>query len=266
MNAPVVMGVLNLTPDSFSDGNRYASIDEAFTRARAMCNEGASIIDIGGESTRPGATPVSEHEELDRVIPLIELLHRELDCIVSVDTMKPAVMQAACIAGADMVNDVNALRADGAIDAVKAYGVAACLMHMQGAPDSMQVAPRYEDVVIDVRDFLSTRVAACVEAGIPRNKLLIDPGFGFGKTLQHNLALFSRLEIFAKLELPILIGVSRKAMLALGSTLPIDRRLPAGLAAAALAVWKGAHIIRTHDVCATVQAVKFAAAVRPSTA
>lgn len=266
LSAPVVMGVLNLTPDSFSDGGRHTSLGAAIAHAHMMCDEGAAIIDVGGESTRPGAAPVHLQEELDRVVPVIERLCRELDCIISIDSMKPAVMQAACSAGASMVNDVNALRAEGAIDVVKARGVAACLMHMQGEPRSMQAEPRYDDVVTEVHDFLAERVAACLHAGIPRSRLLVDPGFGFGKSLQHNLSLFAHLKAVSSLGLPVMIGVSRKGMLGQILNLPVDQRLNAGLAAAAIAVWQGVHIIRTHDVRATVEALKFAAAVRAVTA
>jgi dihydropteroate synthase len=266
LRTPVVMGVLNLTPDSFSDGGRYNEMTAALARARTMLEEGAAIIDIGGESTRPGAAAVSAQEELDRVIPVIEHLRKTRDCVISIDTMKPEVMAAACVAGAELINDVNALQADGALAVARAHGAAVCVMHMQGVPQTMQAAPQYRDVVGEVRDFLVARVAACVAAGIDRDSIVIDPGFGFGKSLAHNLFLFKQIHAFEDLALPILVGVSRKSMLGQVLNLPVERRLNAGLAAAALAVNQGARIIRTHDVLATVEAVKFAAAVRQATA
>jgi dihydropteroate synthase len=256
------MGVLNVTPDSFSDGGRYVAPDVALRRAAEMLSEGATIIDVGGESTRPGAASVSEAEELDRVVPVIERLCSELDCIVSIDTMKPAVMRAACAAGAEIVNDVFALRAPDALAAVRESGAAAVLMHMRGEPRSMQQQPEYHDVVAEVDAFLAERIDACVAAGIPRQKLLIDPGFGFGKTLDHNLSLFAALDTFAKHQLPLLVGVSRKSMFGQLLQLPVERRMHAGVAAATLAVAAGAAVIRTHDVQATVDAVRFAAAIR----
>lgn len=256
------MGILNVTPDSFSDGGRHVLRDEALAAARRMVDEGAAVIDVGGESTRPGAQPVGEQEELDRVIPVIEAIARELDCTISIDTMKPAVMRAAGAAGAHLVNDVNGLRAAGAVDAVAECRMAACLMHMRGTPQTMQAAPAYEDVVAEVKSFLLSRVTVCEAAGIPRERLLLDPGFGFGKLLDHNLALFASLDAFVALGLPVLVGVSRKGMIGQILDLPVDRRLNGGLAAAALAVSMGAKLIRTHDVQATVEAVKFATAVR----
>ncbi|GAC1625570.1 MAG: dihydropteroate synthase [Nevskia sp.] len=262
LSAPVVMGILNVTPDSFSDGGRHRVLDAAVARARAMVGEGAAIIDVGGESTRPGAVPVGEAEELDRVIPVVERLAREFDCVISIDTMKPAVMLAAGAAGAHLVNDVNALRARGAVEAVRDGGLAACLMHMRGEPQTMQDAPAYEDVGREVEDFLAIRVRDCIAAGIPRAKLLIDPGFGFGKQLEHNLSLFAQLPRFVATGLPVLVGVSRKGMLGQLLNLPVERRVHAGLSAAALAAWFGASVIRTHDVQATAEAVNFAAAIR----
>ena len=259
---PVIMGVLNVTPDSFSDGGRHRLIEAAVARARVMIDEGAALVDVGGESTRPGAAPVTEQEELDRVLPVVQRLSRELDCAISIDTMKPAVMAAACAAGAHLVNDVNALRAPGAIAVVKAHGAAACLMHMQGEPRTMQIEPRYDDVVAEVGQFLAERIAACAQGGVARERLLIDPGFGFGKSQRHNLRLLARLGVLVDLGVPLLVGVSRKAMLGKYPNRPVDQRLHAGLAAAALAVWQGASVIRTHDVRATVEAVEFAAAVR----
>ncbi len=261
LSTPQIMGVLNLTPDSFSDGGQHVGVEAALAHARRMIGEGASIIDVGGESTRPSAAPVSEQEELQRVIPVIERLRQEIDCVISIDTRHAAVMAAACAAGAELINDVGALRASGAVDAALQSRAAVCLMHMQGEPGTMQQAPVYDDVVAEVATFLQVRVAACEAAGIPRSRLLIDPGFGFGKTLPHNLRLMSALETFRDLGLPLLVGVSRKSMLGQLSGLAVDQRLAPGLAAAALAVWQGARIIRTHDVAPTVEAVRFAAAV-----
>jgi dihydropteroate synthase len=262
LSAPVVMGILNVTPDSFSDGGLHASLESALARARRMVDEGAAIVDVGGESTRPGALPVGEQEELDRVVPVVERIVREVGCTVSVDTMKPAVMAAACAAGAEIVNDVNALRSPGALQAVARHRAAAVLMHMQGEPRTMQQAPHYADVVAEVRAFLAARLRACTDAGIPAAALALDPGFGFGKTLQHNLQLLGNLEAFAVLGRPLLVGVSRKSMLGAALGLPPDRRLHAGLAAAALAAWQGAAIVRTHDVGPTVEALGLVAAIR----
>ncbi|MDP3295314.1 MAG: dihydropteroate synthase [Nevskia sp.] len=256
------MGVLNITPDSFSDGGRHIGIAAALAAAHRMLDEGATIIDIGGESTRPGADQVSVTEECDRVLPLIERLCAERDCIVSIDTMKPAVMQAACRAGAAIINDVNALQAPGAIEIAAAEQAAVCLMHMQGEPRTMQLAPTYCSVIDEVSSFLESRVAACVVQGIPAARLLIDPGFGFGKTLAHNLELLAHLPRFQLLRLPILVGMSRKGMLGEITGRAVAERTAAGLAAATLAVCNGASLVRTHDVAATVDALKVADAVR----
>ena len=256
------MGVLNLTPDSFSDGGRYLPLESALQRAREIHAEGAAIIDVGGESTRPGAAPVSEQQELDRVLPVIERIARELDVVISVDTMKPAVMRAAAQVGAALINDVNALRAPGALQAVADAGVAVCLMHMQGEPRTMQVAPRYADVVSEVDLFLRARVAACVDAGIARERIVLDPGIGFGKTLEHNLSVLAALARLNTQQLPLLVGASRKSLFQQLLGRPMEARLPGGLAVAALAVWQGVAIVRAHDVRATVDAVKVAHAVR----
>ncbi len=256
------MGVLNLTPDSFSDGGRHVGIDAALAAAHRMLDEGAAIIDIGGESTRPGADPVSVGEECDRVLPLIERLCSERDCIVSIDTMKPEVMRAACRAGAAIINDVKALQAPGAIEVAAAEQAAVCLMHMRGEPRTMQLAPAYGAVVDEVGAFFESRIATCLAQGIPASRLLIDPGFGFGKTLAHNLELLAQLPSFQALRLPILVGMSRKGMLGQITGRAVVDRTAAGLAAATLAVWNGASIVRTHDVAATVDAVKVAGAVR----
>ena len=263
LSAPVVMGILNATPDSFSDGGRHLELDMALAAAHRMLDEGAVIIDIGGESTRPGSDPVSAGEECDRVLPLIERLCAERhDCVVSIDTMKPAVMQAACRAGAAIINDVYALQAPGAIEVAVSEQAAICLMHMQGEPKTMQQAPAYQAVVNEVMSFLARRVAACRVNGIPATRLLIDPGFGFGKTLEHNLELLVQLGRFQSLRLPILVGMSRKGMLGQITGQPVSGRMAAGLSAAAIAVWNGARIIRTHDVAATVDAVKVANVAR----
>ncbi len=256
------MGVLNVTPDSFSDGGDYATPDAALARAQQMVEEGAAIIDVGGESTRPGAQPVPEAQELERVLPVIERIRSTLDCVISIDTQKPGVMRAACAAGAELINDVTALRAPGALEAARDGGAAVCLMHMQGEPRTMQQAPRYGDVVREVREFLEQRVAACVAAGIGRDRLVLDPGFGFGKTLEHNLQLLGAVTELAELGLPVLIGVSRKSMFGALLGRPVGERTAGAVAAAALAAWQGARIVRTHDVRATMDALKVTAAAQ----
>lgn len=262
LGAPVVMGVLNVTPDSFSDGGRHSALTAALERAHEMVEEGAAIIDVGGESTRPGAQPVPEQQEMDRVLPVIESIRRELDCVVSVDTMKPAVMRQACAVGAELINDVMALRAPGALQAARDSGAAVCLMHMQNEPQTMQQAPRYGDVVREVADFLEERIAACVAAGIARERLLLDPGFGFGKKLDHNLNLLGNLRRFTELGYPVLVGLSRKSMFQSLLGLAVDQRLVPSVAAAALAVFQGAAIVRAHDIKETVQAIKVAHSLR----
>ena len=254
------MGVINTTPDSFSDGGTLYSgsrldIDRAMTRARDMVEAGAAILDIGGESTRPGAQPVTPDEEMDRVLPLVERISAELAVVVSVDTSTPALMRAAASAGAGMINDVRALTRAGALEAAASTGLPICLMHMQGEPGNMQLAPQYVDVVTQVRDLLLDRVAACERLGIVRERLLLDPGFGFGKTVSHNLQLLRGLPQLAALGFPLLVGLSRKSMI--GKLLGRDtgERLPASLALAVMAVERGATIIRAHDVAATADAV-----------
>jgi dihydropteroate synthase len=261
LSRPVVMGVLNVTPDSFSDGGRFAGLDRATAHALSMAEAGAAIIDIGGESTRPGAEPVPAEAELARVIPVIERLAAAGAPPVSVDTTKPEVMRAAARAGAEIINDVMALRAPGALEAAAESGCAVCLMHMQGEPRTMQQAPRYGDVVTEVCDFLAARVEACVAAGIGRDRLMVDPGFGFGKTLQHNLLLMRHLERIAGLGVPVLVGVSRKSMIGALTGRPVEERLAGGLALASLAVRAGAAVIRSHDVAATRDALDVTAAV-----
>ncbi len=262
LSQPQVMGILNVTPDSFSDGGRFIDHEIAVAHARAMVAEGASIIDIGGESTRPGAAEVSVQQELDRVIPVIEALHSTLPVVISIDTSKPEVMRAAVAAGAAMINDVRALREPGALDAAVACGVPVCLMHMQGAPRTMQQQPEYADVVTEVRDFLVERANTCQSAGIPAVNILLDPGFGFGKTLEHNLRLLKQLSLLVAAGYPVLVGLSRKSMIGQLLGLPVEERLQPSVALAVLAVWQGARIIRVHDVAATVQAVRMSAGVQ----
>ncbi len=255
------MGVLNVTPDSFSDGGRFNDPGRARAHALAMAEAGAALLDIGGESTRPGAAPVATEDELARVMPVLEALVAAGAPPVSVDTTKPEVMRAAAAAGAEMINDVTALRAPGALDAAAESGCAVCLMHMQGEPRNMQQAPRYDDVVTEVYDFLAARIEACVAAGIMPGRIVADPGFGFGKTLQHNLLLMRRLERFAGLGVPLLVGVSRKSMIGALTGRPVEERLAGGLALATLAVQAGAAIVRSHDVAATRDALEVTAAV-----
>lgn len=257
-----VMGVLNVTPDSFSDGGRFNQQDAALLRARQIVADGATFIDIGGESTRPGAAKVSVQEELDRVCPVVEAVSRELDVIVSVDTSTPEVMSQAAELGAGLVNDVRALQRDGALAAVASAGVPVCIMHIQGEPDTMQDRPEYQNVLRDVGDFLTRRVRAAVQAGISSQSIILDPGFGFGKNLEHNLRLLASLEQLQALGHPLLVGMSRKSMLGQITGREVDERLPASLAAATISAMKGASIIRAHDVRETVDAVKVAMAVK----
>ena len=261
LDAPIVMGVLNVTPDSFADGGRYFDLPDALAQAERMVEEGAAIIDIGGESTRPGAAPVTVEEELRRVIPVVERLAGTLEIPVSVDTRKPAVMRAAIAVGASMVNDVAALCESGAIEAVAASDVAICLMHMQGEPRTMQQEPRYADVLAEVRGFLRDRVSRCVEAGIARSRLVVDPGFGFGKTLEHNLELLRRLREIAADGVPVLAGLSRKRMVGLLTGRDNGDRLGGSVALAMLAALHGARIVRAHDVGPTVDALRIVVAV-----
>ncbi len=259
---PAVMGILNVTPDSFSDGGRFTDLDLARRQAADMAAEGAAIIDIGGESTRPGARGVSEQEELDRVIPAIESVRSMTDVPVSIDTSKPGVMREAVAAGAAMINDVRALREEGAIDAAAETDAAICLMHMQGKPRTMQRDPDYEDVVAEVGQFLCDRVDACVAAGIDERCIVVDPGFGFGKTPAHNIDLLANLRQLRTHGRPILFGASRKSTLGELTQRKVDERLPASIAAAVIAVMNGAQIVRVHDVQATVDGLAVAKAVR----
>ncbi len=261
LDRPQVMGVLNVTPDSFSDGGRFTAVDAALAQARRMVEEGAAIIDVGGESTRPGAEAVGVQQELDRVLPVVEALRRELPLPISLDTGKPEVMRAAVAAGAGLINDVYALRLPGALEAAAELQVPVCLMHMRGEPRSMQQAPEYADVVAEVRDFLAQRIEACMAAGIPRRQLLADPGFGFGKRLEHNLSLLRHLERLHGLGVPLLVGMSRKSMIGAILDLPVERRLHGSVAAAVLAAWFGARLIRVHDVGPTVEALRVVSAV-----
>ena len=255
LSRPLVMGIVNVTPDSFSDGGQHASSAAAIAHAHRLVADGADILDIGGESTRPGAAEVGEQEELDRVLPVIEGL-RGSSIPISIDTCKPAVMRAALAAGASMVNDVNALLAEGALQAVARSDVAVCLMHKQGNSQTMQQQPRYLDVVAEVRDFLRERVAAAEAAGIARDRIVIDPGFGFGKTLAHNLALLRELDKLGELGVPVLAGLSRKSMLGAITGRDVGDRVAASVAAALIAVQRGAAIVRVHDVRETVDALK----------
>ncbi len=248
------MGIVNVTPDSFSDGGLCVSPEDALRHALRLIEEGADLVDIGGESTRPGSNPVSVEEELRRILPVVKVL-AERNVPVSIDTTKPEVMLAAIGAGAVMINDVNALRAEGALEAVAAGGVAACLMHMQGEPRSMQIQPHYDDVVAEVKEFLRQRLDAALAAGISPEQLIIDPGFGFGKTLDHNIALLRYLECFSDMNVPLLVGLSRKSMLGKITGNEVSDRVHASVAAALIAVAKGAKILRVHDVKATRDAL-----------
>jgi dihydropteroate synthase len=256
------MGVLNVTPDSFSDGGRFAGSEAAIAHALRMIEEGAALIDIGGESTRPGAQAVDAGEEIRRVVPVIEALAARTHVPLSIDTSKPAVMAAAVRAGATFINDVRALRQPGALEAAAASGAAVCLMHMQGEPRTMQVDPRYDDVVTEVRAFLRERAECCMAAGIARDRLVIDPGIGFGKRLEHNLALLAALPALVADGWPVLVGVSRKSMFSALLGRAVDERVAGGVAMATAALLSGASIVRTHDVAPTVDAVKVATALR----
>lgn len=257
------MGVVNVTPDSFSDGGRYHGFEQAVAHALELEHAGADILDIGGESTRPGSEPVGVDEELARVIPVIKAIRQKTQCPISIDTTKPEVMVEALAAGADMINDVNALRSEGAIEALAGASVPVVLMHMQGQPKTMQDSPQYTDVVDDVKGFLAERLAACQAGGIDLTRIILDPGFGFGKALAHNIALLGRLEALVAMGQPVLAGLSRKSMLGAitGRDNPSDR-LAGSLSAAVLAAEAGAAIIRVHDVAETVDALKVWAAVR----
>ncbi len=258
LGRPQVMGILNVTPDSFSDGGRFVGADAAIDHARSMVADGAAIIDVGGESTRPGSRGISVEEERQRVIPVLEALRDAVTVPLSVDTSKPELMVEAAAAGAGLINDVMALRRPGALEAARSTGLPVCLMHMQGVPETMQDDPRYDSVVVEVRDFLAERMADAEGAGIPRERIILDPGFGFGKTDPHNARLLAGLAEICDLGVPVLAGLSRKSLVGrvLGRALP--ERLAGSVAAAAIATWNGARIIRAHDVAETVDAVRLA--------
>ena len=260
LSAPRVMGIVNVTPDSFSDGGKFNRSDKAIAHAMQLVEEGADILDIGGESTRPGATPVPLEEELKRVLPVIKAL-AQAGVPLSIDTYKPEVMRAAIDSGVDMVNDVRALQAPNAMEIVAKSHVGVCLMHMQGLPQNMQVDPQYADVVLEVMEFLAARLQAAEAAGISRNRLLLDPGFGFGKRTAHNLTLLNHLSSLQSLGIPLLVGLSRKSVLGQVAVLDVDERLHASIAASVLSAIKGANIVRVHDVKPTVDALKVVAAV-----
>tara|TARA_R110002074_G_scaffold228259_2_gene399920 strand:- start:124675 stop:125529 length:855 start_codon:yes stop_codon:yes gene_type:complete len=259
---PHIMGVLNITPDSFSDGGCFNSLDEAVSQAIKMVEAGASIIDIGGESTRPGATPVAVEEELNRVIPVIRAIRSISNVLISIDTSKPEVMQQAVAVGANIINDIYALRQTGAIEMAALLQVPVCLMHMQDKPETMQLNPKYAKVVDEVKSFFDERIKACEEAGINRDKIILDPGFGFGKTLAHNLSLLKHLGSFKEYHCPLLAGLSRKSMFGLLLDKPIEERALASVTSALLAVMNGASIVRVHDVAETAEVLKIYQAVQ----
>lgn len=252
----VVMGILNVTPDSFSDGGQFNQLESAVKHALQMQKQGAEVIDIGGESTRPGAKRVSLAEELQRVIPVIEKIRELSDVAISIDTSKPEVMRAAIKAGADMVNDVNALQTEGALETCANYQVAVCLMHKQGDPQTMQENPQYVDIIDEIRQYLMARASCCVKAGIYSDNIIIDPGFGFGKTLENNLSLLTELQQFCTLDYPVLVGLSRKSMFGMLLDRDVEQRLVASTSAAVIAYQKGARFFRVHDVAETCDALK----------
>ena len=256
LTTPQVMGILNVTPDSFSDGGQHNDIDNAVSRALAMLDEGATIIDVGGESTRPGAADVATQEELERVIPVIKAIRAHSDCVISIDTSKALVIQAAVQAGADIINDVRALEEPGALAAAAAAGVPVCIMHMKGQPRSMQSAPNYDNVTQEVSDYLSERAKCCIAAGVSADNIIIDPGFGFGKSLQHNYQLLSELGQLQELGYPVLTGLSRKSMFGQLLDRPANERLSASLAGALICLQQGAAIVRVHDVKETVDILR----------
>ncbi|PPD56465.1 MAG: dihydropteroate synthase [Methylotenera sp.] len=262
LNRPHVMGIVNVTPDSFSDGGKFAQTDLAIEHALSLIEQGADILDIGGESTRPNATPVSLQQELERVIPVIEGLVKQIKIPISIDTYKPQVMQAAIKAGASIVNDVRALQENGAIDIVAASDVGVCLMHMQGTPQTMQINPQYNDVVAEVKAFLQQRLTLCETAGINKSRILLDPGFGFGKTREHNITLIQHLASFSTMGQPLLVGLSRKSVLGQVTGNDVDARIYSSVAASVISAMVGAKILRVHDVKATVEALKIVTAIQ----
>ena len=261
LSQPRVMGILNVTPDSFSDGGRFTSIERACRHADELVAQGACFIDIGGESTRPGAAEVSVQDELDRVIPLVEYVSRHHDVWISIDTSKPEVMAAAVAAGGHLINDVRALQEPGALAVAAKLNVPVCLMHMQGQPRTMQDSPVYQDIISDISQFFEQRISACLAAGIHKKNLLLDPGYGFGKTLSHNYELLNRQGELASFGLPLLIGLSRKSMIGNLLNVPVDERLAGSLTAGLLSIQHGAHIIRVHDVKPTMDMIKVMQAV-----
>lgn len=262
-STPITMGILNVTPDSFSDGGLFVKKDDAINYVKQMIADGAGIIDVGGESTRPSANEVSVNEELQRVIPVIETIRRFSDIAISIDTSKPEVMREAIKAGANMINDVNALQEENAVETAVELNVPVCLMHMQGKPRTMQSNPEYTDVVKEVISFLKNRISVCQNAGMKNKNIIVDPGFGFGKTLEHNLTLFKHLEELTKLDSALLVGVSRKSMIgAVLNDAPADERLHGSVALATLAAWMNTDILRVHDVKATADALKLCMAVK----
>ncbi|MEQ9873965.1 dihydropteroate synthase [Pectobacterium brasiliense] len=256
LSCPHIMGILNVTPDSFSDGGKHNKLDAALLHVQEMVNAGATLIDIGGESTRPGAAEVSTEEELDRVVPVVEVIAKRFDVWISVDTSKPEVMTASAQAGARLINDIRALQEPGALEAAAATGLPVCLMHMQGMPRTMQHKPHYDDLMQDIGDFLQQQIERCVSANIPKSKLLLDPGFGFGKNLAHNYALLARLSELHRFELPLLVGMSRKSMIGQILNVPPAQRVHGSIACAVIAAMQGAQIIRVHDVKETADAMR----------
>ncbi|KHN90378.1 dihydropteroate synthase [Pectobacterium actinidiae] len=256
LSCPHIMGILNVTPDSFSDGGKHNKLDTALLHVQEMITAGATLIDIGGESTRPGAADVSTEEELSRVVPVVEAIAKRFDVWISVDTSKPEVMTASAQAGAHLINDIRALQEPGALEAAAATGLPVCLMHMQGMPRTMQHKPHYDDLMQDIGDFLQQQIERCVNANIPKNKLLLDPGFGFGKNLAHNYTLLARLSELHRFELPLLVGMSRKSMIGQILNVPPAQRVYGSVACAVIAAMQGAQIIRVHDVKETADAMR----------
>jgi dihydropteroate synthase len=257
LSSPKVMGILNMTPDSFSDGGSYSTLDQALFRAEKMVEEGAAIIDVGGESTRPGADYIPAEQEIERVVPIIEKIAANIDVMISIDTYKTVVMKAACQAGAHLINDINALNDEGAMEYAARSDAAICIMHMQGNPATMQIAPNYQNVVQEVSDFLAAKITQLQQLGLKQNKLIIDPGFGFGKTVEQNYNLLANMEkIVGWEQYPFLVGVSRKSMIGAVTDKPVSERLGGSLGVAMFSLTKNAKIIRVHDVAATVDAIK----------
>lgn len=261
LNIPQVMGILNVTPDSFSDGGQHHGLDQALRHAERMLQEGATLIDIGGESTRPGADPVTEQEELERVVPVVEAINARFDTVISVDTSTPVVITEAAKVGAGLINDVRALQREGAVEAAAKTGLPVCLMHMQGQPKDMQQQPSYQDLLAELKQFFTQRVQVCEQAGISVDKIILDPGYGFGKTVEHNFSLIKHLPDVLAMGYPILTGTSRKSMLGAITGREVADRLPGSIVSAALCAERGAGIIRVHDVAETVDALKVLAAV-----